>query len=275
MILQHIAQTIHRRQTVSGIAASAAVVERWFDSPAGKKVLAQQQRAIDQALSCLFGYHIVQLSALPAANVCQSSRIAHRFRVGLSCESSDLVSEFEALPLADESVDVAVLHHALDFSQNPHQLLNEASRIIISNGHLVIVGFNPVSLTGVVKPFAQIASSNEIWKRHSLSRHRLNDWFKLLGFDVVTQYTSHCKLPISLHLPARINRHIQKPFGHFYCLVARKSIASVRPIKPVWDAGLLKGVRKGVKIAPQPVAPQNAARIIKKRQDKKTDGSNL
>lgn len=260
-VVQNFLRAVKRRQHIPGLVHSAGGLHRWFVSPAGAKVLEQEQRAIDKALSCLFGYHLLQLSVLPSAHLYGSSRIAHCCRVSYQPTAAELVSEFEVLPLANESVDVTLVHHALDFSENPHQLLNEVSRVTIAHGHMVIVGFDPRSLTGALKPFAQLMSAQTVWKRHSFSCGRINDWFKLLGFELVDTYAGHCRVPVARHLSKGVSRHVRMPFGHFYCLVARKSLAGARPIKPLWDAQLLRGVKKGVKIAPRPVTARGAARL--------------
>lgn len=261
--LKRMARSVRQRQQVADLPLSATALKAWFDAPAGKRILAQEQMAIDQALSCLFGYHLLQMSILPSTKLYQSSRICHCVRVGFKAdEPADLASALDTLPLANESVDVTLLHHVLEYSANPHQLLNEVSRVTIAHGHVVIVGFDPVSLTGAIKPFAQITNTSAFWSRHSLARGRINDWLKLLGFEAKQAYVGCSQTPLINREPRsklgrRLNAKAQLPFGHFYCIVARKMVASIRPNKPVWDARFLKGV----KLAPQPITARGAARL--------------
>ena len=42
-----------------------------------------------------------------------------------------------------------VLPHVLEFEANPHQVLRESERVLIGEGHVVILGFNPWSLWGL------------------------------------------------------------------------------------------------------------------------------
>lgn len=257
-LFQQIANKVRQRQQVAGLHYTAGELGRWFQTSIGQRVLADEQKSIDRALSCLFGYHLMQMSVLPSATLFNASRICHCSRVSFDQNAlAELSSEFESLPLADESVDVTLLHHALDFSQNPHQLLSEVSRVTIANGHIVIVGFNPMSLTGVVKPFAQLVKSSVLWKRHSLRQARINDWLKLLGFEAQQIYTGNSRVPLFDNAKNKLSRQITLPFGHFYCIVARKMVASVRPSKPLWDGQLLKGVN----IAPRPLTARGAARL--------------
>ena len=262
---KQLAHSVRRRQQVVGLTHSSAALQKWFSGTAGQRILAREQQEIDKALSCLFGYHLLQMSALPNEMLYKSSRICHCCRVSFDAKQpAELASHFEALPLADESVDVTLIHHALDFSENPHQLLSEVSRVTIAHGHIVIVGFDPVSLTGAIKPFAQLANISPFWLRHSLASHRITDWLKLLGFEAKETYLGHSLTPLmsvkESKIGASLYRNTQLPFGHFYCIVARKTVASIRPIKPAWDTQILNGV-KGVKIAPRPITAKGAARL--------------
>ncbi|HEY7773440.1 MAG TPA: methyltransferase domain-containing protein [Marinagarivorans sp.] len=262
---KQVAQSVRRRQQVAGLSESAEALQLWFKSAAGQRILAREQQEIDKALNCLFGYHLLQMSALPDSKLYESSRICHCCRVSFDVRyNGELTSHFESLPLADESVDVTLVHHALDFSENPHQLLSEVSRVTIAHGHIVIVGFDPVSLTGAIKPIAQLANASPFWLRHSLSCNRISDWLKLLGFETKETQLGYSLTPLFSprkgRLGNKLHQHTQLPFGHFYCIVARKTVANMRPIKPAWDAQLLGSV-KGVKIAPRPITAKGAARL--------------
>lgn len=261
--LKRLTRSIRQRQQVAALPQASKALDQWFAAPTGQRILAQEQIAIDKALSCLFGYHLLQMSILPNTKLYQSSRICHCTRVGFNAAApADLACELESLPLADESVDVTLLHHALEYSANPHQLLNEVSRVTIAHGHIVIVGFDPLSLTGALKPFAQLANTSAFWARHSLACNRLNDWLKLLGFETQETFIGCSQTPLFKRMPTSklaqgLTAKTQLPFGHFYCIVARKMVTGMRLNKPAWDARFLKGV----KLAPQPITARGAARL--------------
>lgn len=252
-----VANALKQRQQIAELSEATPALKAWFATEVGQRLLGAEQQAIDKALSCLFGYHLLQMSVLPGAKLYQNSRICHCCRIGVSqSEPEELASRFDALPLGDESVDVTLVHHALDFSENPHQLLSEVSRVTIPHGHIVIVGFDPSSLTGAVKPFAQLARTSAFWLRHSLRKGRINDWLKLLGFETLSVHTGASYRPLSSRLSGRLGAQLQLPFGHFYCIIARKSVAAIRPIKPQWENPLLEKVKLA-----QPLSARNAARL--------------
>ncbi len=240
------ANFLRQRRHIPRLATSIHSVQRWFESPLGQRMLEEQQKMLDQALSCLFGYHLLQLSVHQNQALYHNSRVCHCFSVSPVGEpqrdqQASLCSDWDALPFADESVDVTILHHALDFSDNPHQVLREASRVTIARGYIVIVGFNPISVFGAVKPFAQLYGRQAIWQRNSLRRSRIADWLKFLDCQVVESGSGHHRLPLQSKPLFKRSASLAQtlggwpmPFGNFYYIVARKDRVAMRLIKPKW-----------------------------------------
>jgi len=217
----------------------------WFATPVGEQLLLDEQGALDEALHCLFGYFLLELSIDPAFDVGASSRISNRFSLHpLRGQQSgpSAQADFHHLPLSDKTVDVAILHHVLDFSATPHQLLREAARLIIPRGHLIVVGFNPGGFTGIARWFMRFFSRRAIWQRQSLRLGRVIDWLKLLDFEPVSVTTGFFRPPINsvrvlkhLHWLEAWGKKLRLPLGGYYLIVARKDIAGVTPLlKPAW-----------------------------------------
>ncbi|MCQ4062135.1 class I SAM-dependent methyltransferase, partial [Klebsiella pneumoniae] len=68
---------------------------------------------------------------------------------GVEVVTPDCFAEFEELPFESQSLDMIVLPHVLEFSEDPHQLLREVERVLMPEGRVVITGFNPMSLWGL------------------------------------------------------------------------------------------------------------------------------
>jgi len=47
------------------------------------------------------------------------------------------------LPFAEQSLDLVVMPHTLEFSRDPHSCLREVERVLVPDGRGVICGFNP------------------------------------------------------------------------------------------------------------------------------------
>ena len=77
----------------------------------------------------------------------------HRWRAVDSLASSptavSLGCDFDALPFDSQSLDLVVLPHALELARDPHLTLREVERVLMPEGRVVIIGFNPASLWGM------------------------------------------------------------------------------------------------------------------------------
>lgn len=244
---------------VRPLARAQRDINSWFTSAPGQRVLHQQQLCLEQLLPEMFGYHLMQLSVLSDHCLFSSSSTSHQFSLSPSLprgrqpyrsSSAAAVSAFEQLPVASNSIDVVLLHHVLDFSLNPHQLLREATRATIPNGYIVIVGFNPFSLQGMIDPIACLLSHSDFYRHHYLRVNRLKDWFKVLGLDLVYDRRGCYGLPLARgYSPVMetMGQYIAPLSGSFYVLVVRKNVVSLPPMKTRWaKKHLLPKWKKGI-----------------------------
>lgn len=241
-----------------------ADIATWFATPLGMRVFAEEQRYIDTLLADMFGYHLMSMSVLPHAIRVEASPTSHQFLVNPFSVSAchDLVkkeaekkysivrAKFEDLPIASNSIDVALLHHVLDFSSNPHQLLREATRALMPNGHIILVGFNPWSLLGGNRALSCVLSHSHFYRQHHLHVARLKDWFKVLELELVYSDKGYFGLPLNGYSSPKletIGKKIYPCFGGFYVLVLRKSVTPMRMIKSSWkNKKVLPKWRKGM-----------------------------
>ena len=242
--------TIRHRLQPAPPERSLPAISRWFTAPVGRAMLVREQRDIDELLPNLFGYHLCQLSVSPHLDLTAASRISHTFGLSPCAEPGVAVqarSDYRRLPLAPESVDVILLHHALDFSQTPHQLLAEASRALIPRGFLVIVGFNPRSLLGFWHGCLRWSLGSLQWRRQSLSQRRLRDWLALLDLELV-EARQGFHLPVKRETTGPFERwlhRLRSPGGGYYILLVRKDVCATIPLKPQWRTPKLDAIGGG------------------------------
>jgi len=239
-----------KRFGVVPLRDSLADIGNWFKSPLGQLLLEREQAVIDEQIHNLFGYHLLQLSVTSHLDLTSASRVSHRFALHpLSTDHTFVVgcSDFSHLPLPANSIDVVLLHHVLDYSQNPHHVLREAASVLISQGHLIVVGFNPWSFFGMWRGLIKFFSRAPQWRHQSLRLGRVVDWLAVLDFEpvIVKQgfYRPPCSKPRStryLQWMERWGERLSLPWGGFYVIVARKDSLAVIPQKPQWQgyAGL-------------------------------------
>jgi len=239
-----------KRFGVLPLRTSLMPLSEWFNSSLGKLLVEREQVVIDEQLSNLFGYHLLQLSIAKQLDLTQASRILHRFALYPQAADQPLVvgqADFNHLPLPANSIDLVLLHHVLDYSQSPHHVLREASSVLISQGHVVVVGFNPWSMLGIWRWAARFFSRAPQWRHQSLRLGRILDWLALLDFEPITIkqgfYSPPCDQPNSikyLQWMDRWGKRLALPWGGFYVIVARKDSLVLTPMKPQWQgyAGL-------------------------------------
>jgi SAM-dependent methyltransferase len=225
-------------------------LNEWFASPLGQLLVDKEQDCIDSEVRDLFGYHLLQLSVVQHLDLTLASRISHRFAFYPKVSEHPLVTgvaDFTQLPLPPNSIDLVLLHHVLDYSQKPHQVLREAASTLISQGHMVVIGFNPWSLLGFWRWLARFFSDAPQWRHQALRLGRVLDWLALLDFEpVAVRQGFYCppshKPGVTKYLQwmERWGKRLCLPWGGFYIIVARKDSLVMTPIKPHWQgyAGL-------------------------------------
>ncbi len=238
-----------------------ADMTEWLQTPLGENLLQVECSLLENMMNRRFGYHLLQLSCADIS-MHDDSPIGHKFSLTPSTKvkNGSLVAQAEAIPLAGESVDMVVLHHALDYSEHPHQLLREADRVLIAGGHLLITGFNPFSTWGVRHKLSR-QSGKSPWQSNLLSSMRLSDWLKLLDYKIEQVHYGLYSLPINSSKLIRYSSFMSKlaqrlnwPTGGIYVISAKKQALPMTPIREPWKAisSKAKGLALGdnVSIAP-------------------------
>lgn len=209
----------------------------WLDSAQGRYVIDSEQALLDAAVADVFGFNALQLG-LPQIDFLRANRIPLRQRAGES-GPVDMLCNLDALPIAAHSTDLVLLPHVLEFHHNPHQILREIERILIPEGQVIIVGFNPVSLWGLK---CRVGRTGDFpWNGNYLSLLRLRDWLKLLGFEVDRSTFGCCVPPCNQENWLRHWRFMEAAGdrwwglpGGIYVLRAIKRVHGMRLITPKW-----------------------------------------
>lgn len=234
MELPHLWQPASREELAGALSA-------WFGTELGRELIAAENRLLGHILPDLFGYHALQLGQAAPVNLLQSSRIRHRILAAPALQPveglSPLLAQPDSLPLAADSIDVVVIHHGLDVAANPHAVLREASRVLLPEGHLVILGFNPWSLWGLWRLF-RLPWASTPWLRRALSPQRMSDWLTLLDFDIVGVESAYFLPPVETAMVRRrlswleaLGNRYWSQGGATYALLARKRVSCMTPLR--------------------------------------------
>jgi SAM-dependent methyltransferase len=219
----------------------------WFSSPLGKRVFVAEEEQMQVILPDLFGYHILQYGYSAESNYLGTSRIADKTilfldNAEIKTELKAIHTSAEELPVAADSIDVIVLPHILEYSKDAHKLLREMERVLIGEGHVVIIGINPLSLWGIWNLF--LCWWGEMpWSGRLISIPRIKDWLSLLDFEVEKTKCFFFSPPLRNQnllkklLPLeRFGRYCWPILGGLYIVVAKKRVIPLNPIKMHWRA---------------------------------------
>ena len=223
-------------------------MHQWLHTPAGQYLRAWEQAQLDQAVSDVFGFHALQLG-LPDLDALQANRMPHRWvacddvQVARPFERDLFLTNFEALPFPDASLDLLVLPHTLELSHDPHATLREVERVLVPDGRVVICGFNPNSLWGLSKSCRLGVGGVGDFMGH----WRLKDWLKLLSFEVQSS-SFGCYRPASAsekwlarwQWMDKVGSRWWPIFGAAYCMVAVKRVRGMRLLSPAWKRPTVK-----------------------------------
>ena len=243
----------------------------WLKAPAGRYLLAWEQRQLDRVVADLFGYHALQVG-WPMVQALRSSRISHRWLLNdgeldadlllgadrLHDEDSGLsggdgalpvsvLSEYDALPFPSNSLDLVVLPHTLEMTSDAHHTLREVERVLMPEGRVVILGFNPASLWGLCHRLdtigRRVGMTSPVMSETGefIGWRRLRDWLRLLGFEIESGHFGCYRPPFAsqgwLDRSAWWDEAGERwwpVLGSVYMLVAVKRVRAMRLLGPEW-----------------------------------------
>ena len=219
----------------------------WFETDLGKAVQQVEIDISNHIMPTRFGYHLLYSGQGDPDKLLEKSPISHKFIADdVPHDQSWLpfvFGESGALPLANESIDLVVLQHSLDFEGNPHQVLREAARVLIPGGTLMVIGFNPQSFWWGWRLF-HYKTKEAPWAARFISPSRLSEWLSLLELDVEGCETGYYLPPWQGLANAdkfkrfkRVAKHFFTKQGAVYVMVAKKNVSCITPIAPKWRIG--------------------------------------
>lgn len=277
------------------------IVRDWYASELGQVLVSVEKQILNQQLEQLFGYNFIQLGALEhidslnneSARFIFNSKISRQFVFESLLHShqvnvtSHINTRFDELPVQNNSIDVVLLPHTLEFESNPHQILREVERVLVAEGRAIFLGFNPMSLWGLWHKYYYLKRRSITKSKvdnkcsvkvplpscgHLITQGRLKDWLQLLGFDVELVKDYFYRPPIQNASLLKHLEFIEKagelsriiPAGA-YMMTATKRVSTLTPIRQKWT---LSETIVGSKVSQQPNAGFKNKNLLKKSYKK-------
>lgn len=210
----------------------------WQQLLRGPFLAKRLQARLENWAPSLFGFNLLSVDALSASLTLSGSRLLHTVNLSQSLAhsfaSADIIGEGTAMPFAPGSLDACLLAHVLDYSAHPHALLREVETVLRDDGWLIIAGFNPYSSAGLASIIPGLSHKLPNW-RSMIAPERVEDWLKLLGFEVLERdyfgltsfgenalFNSVCRHLVPQYCPS---------FSAAYLMLARKRRHPLTPIR--------------------------------------------
>ena len=219
-------------------------LEEWYSSPLGIELADLEEACLERMLRDTFGYYLLQVGVCGRfGEAIGSSRIRHRILLPVAEQpctlGSQVVCSPERMPVSSDSVDAVFLPHTLDFTADAQQVLRETERVLIPEGRVVVMGFNPLSLWGL-RGLLPGGRARVPWCGRFRTPHRVADWLSVLGCDVEMQETMMFRPPWrrallrELSFLDSLGRRFWPLLGGAYAIRAVKRVSTLTPLRPSW-----------------------------------------
>ncbi len=210
-----------------------AELNSWFEERIGAYLLRQERAALAEVLPTVFGYFLVQAGFWgPPGALLQSSAIRARFVLApqRAVAGVQVCAYPGDLPFAGDSVDAVLLPHTLEHSKDPHRILREVERVLVGEGHIIVLGFHPWGSWALRQQLGRVTP----WAGNYVSAGRLRAWLTVLGFETLRLQHYLFRPPFHHRLLVRsafLDRLHWRLSASAYMLVARKRVFAVTPLR--------------------------------------------
>lgn len=211
-------------------------LKKWYKSPAGnyfKKIIINE---LEEIKDLYLGNHILFCGYPEYKRVFQKNKKISFFSLDedILISSSNLSKK---LPFEDNSHDVIVLSHGLEYTQNPYLLMREIDRIATDDATIIVIGFNKYSIWSIFKIFL----SDAPWNINFLSPYIIKEWFNILEYKMnfnktfgVIPYLGK-NITDLLEYFKFIHKIFQNKLGGLFVLSYKKKVVPLTPQKIIFN----------------------------------------
>lgn len=204
-------------------------LEYWLlHTSAGRDILKKEREFFQKSALSIFGQNSLQLG-LPNINLLHGNKIQTHHILNL-----DLECNLNFLPFADNSIDLIICPHALEYYNNYEHILKEIYRIITPHGKLILTSFNRCSWINLYKnSFKQLRNYNFI-KLSALKSKLIEVGFQINGgkfFGYCPPFEKASKF-VKYNWLNKVGDRWFPTYANSFGLILRKDCVSPTIIKP-------------------------------------------
>lgn len=236
-------ETFLKGKYVAGVILK--YLDHWYEQPLGIAFAKKQQHEINTLLNGLRGQRLLQLGINPGVDFQSASSIPYCISLApdIDLKQSDpfVVGSSHALPFLPDSIDVVLMNQILESESDLQLVLQEAWRVLVAEGRVIIMGFNSISPWGLTQLLKR--KHDQIpWQGHFYSPFKVRQVLLNLNFSVLTSKTFFFRPPIQnaylldhLEFLEKWGRFLWPAFGAGYILVAQKKVFGTTPLRSRWE----------------------------------------
>ena len=211
-------------------------LKKWYKSPAGQHYRKTILNELESIKDLYQGRHTLFCGSYEYKKLFQKNKSGTFFGIDedVLISSANLSKN---LPFEDNSHDVIVLSHGLEYTENPYLLMREIDRIATDDATIVVIGFNKFSLWSLIKIF----SSKPPWNIKFLSPYIIKEWFKILEYKTNYQKTfgfiPYLGKNVTSFLSniSFLHKIIRNQFGGLAMFTYRKRVIPLTPQKIIFN----------------------------------------
>lgn len=122
------------------------LLQRWLTkTPLGREILHKERLFYVENVKTSFGLYSLQIG-LNEINMLQGNKIVNHYSL-----PTDIIANTSFLPFKDDSIDLIIMPHYIEYINNPNETLQEIYRILSPNGKVILTTFNANSWLGIRK----------------------------------------------------------------------------------------------------------------------------
>lgn len=220
------------------------ILSDWYQKKLGQYINMHERKQLETLLPQFQGLYLLQLGCVNQTEWLNTSSIFHKIIVGNDFYNSSTISliasSYTKLPFPNETIDLVILPHTLETEElEAKATLAEALRVLTPNGHVVILGFNPWSLWGLLCNFS--ALQNYFPRlNHLYSMQKIRHWLFSEDANIILEKTFCYDLPLKgrsqpTSLLEKVGPLLLPSVGNLYIMVAKKQVIPLKPIKTDWN----------------------------------------
>ncbi len=215
-------------------------LHQWYATRLGQSMLDELHSSISTHLTDIFGYQGLLIGNFDHdKDLLAQSGLHRKITLDAPGLKADVNADVLQLPVASDTMKLVVFFHTLDFCDQPHQALREADRVLMDDGQLIIIGFNPMSAFGL-RHWLTGWRGKSPWHGRFYTRMRVKDWLSVLDYRILNSNSVFFRPPVnSRRLLKRLRRleHLQpwlSAIGGAYIMQARKQTVPLTMQRKQW-----------------------------------------